>query len=480
MSEKLSADDVAYVRREKKVDEEIQQKLAEVYGKGKKKLGDVATLRKGWECSSCGYVNFECRLVCGECLDPSPAAKALTSRAPNVKRVAVTSETDVKIIQIGDRCYRSFTSLGRSSWGISPKKTDYHASAAVHHKDDEPSCDDDDDVDDDGVRFDPQRETFEAVVTISRRYFKFIIGTGGQTLQETQRLTGATIILPPEPAASAANSLQQEVDDLAQVIVRAPTANSVRAAQIRLDAIIVRCRDKVDYTHFLMIPLGKIPSLAKECQALLKDMMSACCSDEAFIDESIFISASRLHFTLLMLRLLTVEEVERAKATLSSIEKSLTSIFPNSGSSKCHFGGLHYMNDDPTQVHVLYLGMDPPAAPGGSTAQIQALVRLLSEAFLKDGFVLEKDIARNEKIHATLMNTKWRRSVDPASLTNRNDNNSSGSDTARVAFNATGVLHLFGGVSLGVHRLDRIELCALKGSASSGGNYPCEASISIP
>ena len=500
MSEKLSADDVAYVRREKKVDEEIQQKLTELYGRGKRNDDPSnRSLKRGWECRSCGYLNFECRLVCGECLDASPAAKELTSRQHNVKRVAVSNEADVKILQIGDRCYRSFINVdGGNGWAAKGRRGCAAATAGARD-DDEPPCpgrggeeDDDDDDDDDGVRFDPQRETFEAVVKIPQRYFKFIIGTGGQALQETQRLTGATVILPSTPNGAGAEAAGCGNDE-ANVIIRAATANSVRAAQIRLDSIVLQCRDKVDYTHFLMIPLGKISTLQHECQALIKDMIAACCSEEDFIDETIFVSPSRLHFTLLMLRLHSVAEIEKAKATLQSLEKDVASIFAGGGAN-CHFGGLHYMNDDPTQVHVLYLGMDPvgsvsatkapsslqampsTASSASSLPKVQSLVQLINKTFVREGFALDKDISRNEKIHATIMNTKWRR--------NRGTSGGFGgdqlvSDSARIAFDATNVLHMFGGLSLGVHKLDRIELCSLKGSASTTGTYPCEAFISI-
>jgi hypothetical protein len=234
-----------------------------------------------------------------------------------------------------------------------------------------------------------------------------------------------------------------------------------------------------------MIPLGKVASLARECQSLINDMVSACCSEEFCIDESIFVSPGRLHFTLLMLRLHTTQEVERAKATLCAMEKDVAKIFAGAGGSTFHFGGLHYMNDDPTQVHVLYLGMQPKGTAGASavsgngTETVQALVQLLNDRFTREGFALESDVARNSKIHATIMNTKWRRSAASSS----NDNvplSAPVADNARVAFNATNVLHLFGGASLGVHRMDRVELCALRGSASSGGFYPCEAFIPIP
>jgi len=138
--------------------------------------------------------------------------------------------------------------------------------------------------------------------------------------------------------------------------------------------------------------------------------------------------------------------------------------------------GLHIMNDDPTQAHVVYLGGDEsylgePTAAGSSMqglvsstapAAIRLIISLLNDAFSKAGFALEKDVARNSKIHATVVNSKWRRD-----------------DETRMSFDASALLQLFSQFTTPAVTVDCVELCELTGAATSTGTYPTVSAVTL-
>lgn len=473
------AAEVAYVRKEKAVDAAAHERLTQLYGTGKSIGGDDGVRRKrSWKCVECGFENFTSRNACGECLAQNP--DAVQRRLVDIKQPARCRDSEVRIATINRRCYRVFRGEAPSKKRGALTRGDLReeARATISKCDvgggynydsedaDEPACGEEGgsgaEAADGQIAFDKQNQVYFVRLPIPPRYYKFLIGAKGQTLQETQRLTGATVLIPKGDdvgeggAAGAAAAAQY-------VVIKGPTESAVAAAQIRTDSIVMQSKHKVDYTHFLSIPLGTIPSIRHALETLLHDMKAACIDEGANIDESLFQTPQRLHLTLLMLRLHTEEELSRCKAIMIDLEEKLGTLF--SHNDLVTLKGVNYMNDDPSEVHVVYLELEKDDV----YSRLAKVIQIINDAFIDAGLALDKDVAHNEKLHATIVNSKWRESTAAGG--------------PRLAFDATNILSLFRNVCLGSHRLRHLELNVLGGGRRSGegeGYYQCEFAINFP
>ena len=588
--------DIAFVRKEKKEDDAIARRLEEVYGKAAAARDNgYRRSKKGWECPSCGYVNFESRLACGECLDVHPSvaegtrfqrksgpqrsgasdtassvggttvstggttATAVSSsargqlleRLPNIKKTGESADPFATILQISDRCYR-VPNFPSASVALGKKKAvrAYFSSAAQQQQrrggeddanDDGGSCgegsedgfgscgshsDDGEEVvcggpgrapfagealddfgDDDDDDYDVYANTnktaasstavsgvtirackdsdgeFEAKMYVSPLLYGFIIGKKGAALAETQRTTNTIIKVPKATANSTASSSSggkkggsahylPSADET--IVIRGPDRASVTAAVVRIEAIVLENRARVGYTHFLSIPLGKDASLRATAGAVIEKMKAVLCDDTTSsatrIDTSLFQDPSWLHFTVLMLRLHTHAELELAKRLLQTeVRAAAEKLFsPSSSTSrKIELKGLNIMNDDASAADVLYI--EPKPKDG-----LVALVGAINAIFTSAGLCLQHDTARNDKLHATLMNSKFRKPADASAegTTTRQQ---------RIPFDATPVLEGFGDARFGEYTVGRLELSRMNApdeahssSRARASYYGCE------
>jgi activating signal cointegrator complex subunit 1 len=461
--------EVAYVRAEKTADEEAARRLAEQYGVGPKKVEGPQRRTRGWKCNDCGFVNYDIRSVCGECLATNPEALSAKPMA-NIREPAHSLDPFCHLVTVQGRCYREFSAAART---VTPQSTQAVESTVVptYNEDDFDECDDDYGSCSDGepstcapgkatssnkssIVYDSTTQTYSMQIKISQKFWKFIIGAKGSALQETQRLTGATVTIP------RAEKGKELSPDEEIITIKAPQATSVRAAHLRISAVVSASKDKVDYTHFISIPLGTIPSLQRRLTLALDEVKQNCCAEEKKIEPSLFQDPVRLHLTLLMLRLHTSDELAKAMSLFTQLQREINRIF--TPSDKIHLRGLNYMNDDPTEVHVVYLEIERTAA----REKLIRLINHINETFIEAGLALEKDVAHNEKLHATVVNSKWRKSSDEGA--------------PREAFDASDLLRMYGTLDLGDHRLESVELSTLGGGNSLYGYFHSECSIQFP
>ena len=170
-----------------------------------------------------------------------------------------------------------------------------------------------------------------------------IVGKGRSTLQKLEKDTGATIAVP------------RKGDNSSTVIITGPTAAAVAAARTRVGIICDQGRSHTGYTHFLNIPLSGMAAATKAFQEGLYDV----CGDAQGMSQELFVDPARVHITLVMLKLLTEEEVKKAGAVLKDSSESVISVL---GGAKLgvSLDGVEIMNDDPSQVDVLYAKVDEP------------------------------------------------------------------------------------------------------------------------
>ena len=58
---------------------------------------------------------------------------------------------------------------------------------------------------------------------------------------------------------------------------------------------------------------------------------------------------------------------------------------------KVHIQGLKYMNDDPSAMHVAYVGVQDPAQQQGCVQKLQQLCTAVVDAFSDSGLLLSRD-----------------------------------------------------------------------------------------
>lgn len=472
-------EEVAYVRKEKAAEEAMMRRLAEVYGDGSNRRDD-GRRRHAWRCQECKFANYESRIACASCLAVPDTWQG--TKLPNVARPAVNTDATATITRVAGRCYRSYAAAGV------PTARPCHAARGGGEYDDEPGCPapaavgtawdedaddyadcDDDAADDDGPRVarDAQRGDYFMRMPCPARYHGFIIGQKGRALAETQRLTGATIIIPKKADSAEAGGAAASELDGDTVEIRGETINAVRAAQIRIEGAMYQNKDRVEYTHFVSIPLAIATSARAAFASAIDDMLHACVSDDACIDATLFQKPSKVHLTLLMLRLHSEEQLATAKMLLKSLELEVQHIF--APTDRVTVKGLNYMNDDPSEVHVVYAEIERDPV----FHKLQGLITRINRAFIDAGLAQEKDVAHNDKLHATLINSKWRGSGDAGSSLVPSSHD-------RLAFDATHVLRLFGKHHFGCHALTRIDLSRLGGGTGPDGYFSWDAFIEFP
>eukprot|EP00755_Sulcionema_specki_P028116 Sspe_Gene.89205::Locus_61024_Transcript_1_1_Confidence_1.000_Length_1355::g.89205::m.89205/K18666/ASCC1; activating signal cointegrator complex subunit 1 len=278
---------------------------------------------------------------------------------------------------------------------------------------------------------------------VKPEFYRFIIGTKAQTLQEIEKDTGASISVP------------REGDKQKGIIVRGLNESAVAAAKYRIDYVVDRSRQKLPYTHFVSIPL--LDSVLPKSRELF-ERLETFCSISKRIDPSIFRSPEKLHLTLVMLRIYSEEDAEVAIKTLKKIEGFVRETFTSS--DRIQLKDLQYMNDDPRQVNVLYLKVK------GCEEKILSLVDHVSTQFVLAGLCTSKDIEHNEKLHATIMNSKWRKTGDD-------------SRQERVPFDIMDIMDELEHVDLGTHKLRTIEISTM-GEVGENGYFKPLSTIYFP
>eukprot|EP00759_Apiculatamorpha_spiralis_P026007 PhF_6_TR29209/c0_g1_i1/m.42735/K18666/ASCC1; activating signal cointegrator complex subunit 1 len=381
--------EIQYVRAEKAADEAMTEKLIQMYGKTKTQ-DTTRQSRKSWKCSVCSFNNYDCRFACGNCLNVVEGK--LSDEKPNIAKACNNrklTEPNFQLIERMGRCYRVWVDKSSAAAPSVPTATTTVVSStgAASGGDLPPHYDEEDDLrmsedfDDPNCSVSRDKVSGQVVLTwiIPPQYNKFIVGPKGATLLDIQRTTGAIVTINP-------------VDGKNALLIRAPEKHSVCAAKLRIDIIVEEFKDKVAYTHFVSIPLGTIPTLQPKLTALIDEMklyVAACPNSN--IESSLFQKPSKLHLTLLMLRLYTEDEKERAAVLMKDIQKWVADEF--SAIDAVHVHRVNYMNDDPSKVNVLYLEL----APNPTREKLVRLIERISQAFLAAGLALPKDIEHNEK-----------------------------------------------------------------------------------
>jgi len=164
-------------------------------------------------------------------------------------------------------------------------------------------------------------------------------------------------------------------------------------------------RWRAPFTHFLSIKLSVDPVLTN-FEKFRYDILSQRELSHN-IDECLFQTPSKLHLTICVLNLLDVCEVERGIDLLQQFPyRDIT------GGDKLFVDikGLEVMNDDPSDVDVLYAKVEC------KNDTLQKLADEIMDTFVRRNFCQKPLIHdRGVKLHATLINSKFRPGIQGVS-----------------------------------------------------------------
>ena len=205
-------------------------------------------------------------------------------------------------------------------------------------------------------------------------------------------------------------------------------------------------------------------SLKQPVTKLLGSIKSDHTTTAANIAPEMIQKPEKLHLTVLMMRLYSEDDKRKAATTLKRCKEMLHQVF--TASDRLHLKGLACMNDDPTKVDVAYLKV----AENETQKKLVDVIEHVSNEFILAGLCGSKEAANNKTLHATVVNSLWR----------RDHGEESGGKKTRVPFDMTALLNAHGDADLQAHKLMRMDLSERHAEKGETGYYKALESIPFP
>ncbi|XP_016561382.2 A-kinase anchor protein 7 isoform X1 [Capsicum annuum] len=158
-----------------------------------------------------------------------------------------------------------------------------------------------------------------------------------------------------------------------------------------------------DYTHFISLPLLLHDETVKKLNNFQKSVVGT--TKDLGIEKSMFINPKTFHLTVLMLKLSNNDQIKAAAKVLQSVSPKVTEDLE--GRPVCiRLTGLACMRGSPEKAYVVHA----PLKVTGGEAQLEHACQRIINAFTEAGLVLEEDVNKKLKLHATIMNARYRKS----------------------------------------------------------------------
>ncbi|CAG9767369.1 unnamed protein product [Ceutorhynchus assimilis] len=265
---------------------------------------------------------------------------------------------------------------------------------------------------------------FQTSMYVPSSLFSFIIGAKGSKLKALQNSTNTSIKVP-------------RINEKGDIIIEGNTERQVASAKTQIDIIIAQGKERMPPTHFVSIPI-KSDMISSN---LLKFKKSVLEQPARGITESIFQKDVKMHLTVVMLKLLDEGEVTRAINILQSCYANhISKIFEKP--QKAIIQGLEIMNDDPSNVNVLYAEVKIQ-----NPEKLQTMCDTIANYFNKAG--LAKKEYDRVKLHMTVMNKSFRHESEQ-----------------KMSFDASKILESHKDFYFGEFELNQLDLC-IRGTTTS-------------
>ncbi|XP_020296338.1 activating signal cointegrator 1 complex subunit 1 isoform X2 [Pseudomyrmex gracilis] len=317
-----------------------------------------------------------------------------------------------ELIWVNGRCYRFYES---SVW----KNIN---TSAPYMEDDNESVVCSEEESDTDIEIVPHNDTqFKHTFYVPKIFYSHIIGAKGSTLKKLESETRATIEIPKKGKDG-------------NIVIIARDRKTVSSAKNRIDLLIEASKKKINFTHFLSIPLNK-KNIIDKFNLFKTDVLKRYDKATYNIDETLFQTPCKLHLTIGVLKLFDDNDKEHAINALKKCKEDIIDpIIKKSGPITIQLQGVACMNDDPTEVRVLYAQITP-------NEKLQEIVDKVSNYF--DDIGLKKKEHERVKLHATLMNIFFR--DDYYAKFKKN-------------FDASEILKMYKDASFGETKLEQIDI----------------------
>ncbi|KAH7440659.1 hypothetical protein KP509_03G003900 [Ceratopteris richardii] len=180
------------------------------------------------------------------------------------------------------------------------------------------------------------------------------------------------------------------------------------------------------------------------------------------VDRSIFIKPATLHITVLMLKLWNTDRVAAAIDILQNLNSKLMEALDNQP-VLVRLKGVECMKGSPARAHVLYAKVED----ADQRNHLLCACNVIKEAFIEAGLVAEKDKKQEIKMHATLMNTLFRKRARGKRF------------GRRIPFDARPIISLHGSEEWGEYTITEAHLSE-RFTYDDNGYYHCCSSIKFP
>lgn len=145
------------------------------------------------------------------------------------------------------------------------------------------------------------------------------------------------------------------------------------------------------FTHFISLPLATHSKLQDEVKGFQASVVNMG------FHESLLVSPSKLHLTVVMLNLKDVKDLDKAKRVLKDISKNVNDALDNRPVA-IRLRGLECMEESLDKTRVLYA----PVEEVGKEGRLLRACHVMIDAFVPDKLAAEKAKSRL-KLHLTMM-----------------------------------------------------------------------------
>uniref|UniRef100_A0A8C4WCN4 Activating signal cointegrator 1 complex subunit 1 n=1 Tax=Gopherus evgoodei TaxID=1825980 RepID=A0A8C4WCN4_9SAUR len=258
---------------------------------------------------------------------------------------------------------------------------------------------------------------FQCTVEVPSLLYKYIIGKKGETRKRLETETRTSISIP-KPGMEG------------QIVITGQQRSGVISARTRIDVLVESFRKKQPFTHFLSFALNQ-PAIQEKFLQFKEEVLEKCSKDHG-VNSSLFQNPAKLHLTIGTLVLLSEQETRKACELLQRI----------------------HMKD----------GSD----------KLQLIADRLMEQFVTSGLMMKE--WDRVKLHATIMNTLFRKDTNVEQQNNATTGKSSFKE--RETFDGRNILKIFENFYFGELQLNSVHL-SQRFSTDSSGYYATSGQLTF-
>ncbi|XP_044742694.1 activating signal cointegrator 1 complex subunit 1 [Chrysoperla carnea] len=311
---------------------------------------------------------------------------------------------------------------------------------------DELSEDEDEEIDWD----EDENGQFTLEMKVPKTLHGSIIGFKGAMRRKLENDTGVTIKVP------------QKTDPNGCVVLTGPLPNAITRCKRRIEMVLMDARFKQPFTHFISIPMSN-DIIRENFDRFKREVLGL--GQIRGVDSTIFQNPFKLHLTIGTLVVRNEDIIKISNLFLKLKLNILDELLENIGPLSIRMKGLEYMNDDPTEVDVLY-----------AKAEIEddknSLLQRISDELID--YLVEEDLMFQKydrvKLHVTLMNTLFRKDRDGLKYNTENEYDQR-YYRERETFDAQQILENFKDYDFGTKKFNEIHLSIRKTTANRTGYY---------